>query len=186
MKMRGASCIGFTLQLQTDGLLVSIPIFRPEIPHGNLVAISFIWSSILLLTLWIRNRVIEEGVINTLESPKIGIITTKLEYVKEEVQFWRTVLIILGGGYVALLISWANFLIMLSKTEVGDNAGEVFILNSSAMFAIGLVTIFVIVCPVVEAGRRHQEATRLFLTLKEKEPPSERRRNDPLSRRRTH
>lgn len=164
--------------------LVSIPIYRPEIPHSNIVSISFIWSSILILTLWIRNRVIEKEVINTLESPKIGILTTKLEYVKEEVQFWRTFIIVLGGGYIALLISWANFLTTISKAEVVDNAAEAFILDSSAMFAIGLITILVIICPIGEAVRRHQEATRLFLTVKEKEPPSE-RRNDPLGRRRT-
>lgn len=163
--------------------LVSIPIFGPEIPHGNLVAISFIWSSILLLTLWIHNRAIEKAVIDTLKSSKTSVITTKLEYVKEEVQFWRTLFIVLGGGYIALIISWANFLIALSKAQVGDNASEAFILDDSAMFAIGVITILVIVCPIGEAARRHQEATKLFLTLKDKEPPSERRRNDPLRRR---
>jgi hypothetical protein len=149
--------------------LLSIPLFTPEIPNGNLFATSFIWLTLVILTLWIRNRELATEAISRLQSTELGDKTAKIEYLKEQVQFWRTVLLGIAGGYLALLISWANFLIGYNKAQVGGNEAETYILNQAALFAMGLYSVGLMICPLAEASQRHREATNLFLNIKEKE-----------------
>lgn len=146
-----------------SAILLSIPIFYPEIPHGNLVTVSFIWMFLLISTLWIRNREILIFVDSTDN-------TAKIEYLKEEVQFWRMVIIGLAGGFFAVFIAWENFLFDLNKFIVDGYAKEVVILNSMSFFVVGIMSIGLIICPLAEAVKKHRGITNLFLTIKKEKP----------------
>lgn len=147
------------------GALASIPIFRPEIPHGNLMSISIIWLVIMVVTLWIHEREIDKDVIANLESSTLGDKTAKIEYLKEEVQYWRTIIIGIAGGYIAILISWVDFIVKIGKENVGGNEGEAFILSLMSGVGIGLCSVGIMIGPLAEANKRHHQASRLFLRI---------------------
>lgn len=147
--------------------LASVLIFTPEIPHGNLFTVCFIWLAIVILTLWIRVRRAGNEADANINAPELPV-SAKIEYLKEEVQYWRTFIIGIAGGYIAIIISWANFFLAYNKGEVGGNEADASILNLHALFLIGLCSIGIIVCPLAEAGRKHRESTDLFLTIKDK------------------
>jgi hypothetical protein len=104
-----------------------------------------------------------------LKSPNLIDKTAKIEYLKEEVQYWRTLLLGIAGRYVAVLISWASFLIYVNKSEVGGNDAEASILNLMSSIFVGMCSIGLLICPLAEASRKHREAANSFLTIGEKE-----------------
>jgi hypothetical protein len=150
-------------------VVTSIPIFTPEVPHGHLFTVGFIWTGLATFTLWIRNRVQSNSVIENIMSPNLSDKTARIEYLKEEVQFWRVIILGSAGGYIALLISWASFMANLNKSIVGGNEAEAFILHIMTAFGLGLCSIGIIIGPLAEASEKHRHALNLFLKIKEKE-----------------
>lgn len=147
-------------------ILISIPIFSPEIPHGNLSAIGIIWIIIAVVTLWIHKCRIGEGIVRKLKSTDLIDTTAKLEFLKEEVQYWRTFLFGAAGGYLAFVIAWSSFLTTFNITNVRGNDSEAFILNLAAFLGVGMCSLCVIFCPLAEAHNRHHEASNLILTIR--------------------
>jgi hypothetical protein len=144
----------------------SMPIFRPEFPHGQLLHAGGLWLVVGGLTLWIHTLEIGDKSESSLRSNLIDKIA-RVEYLKEELQYWRTILLVIAGGYIALVLSWVNFAIQYNKELVGGNASEAFVLDTLAISGITLCSIAVLVGPIAEATKRHRKALSLFLTIKE-------------------
>jgi cellobiose-specific phosphotransferase system component IIC len=122
-----------------------------------------------ILTLWIRGRKIHFDDLNILMSGDFGDKAAKIEYLKEESQFWRMIHVGLAGGYFAIIISWGNFFMILNKTIVAGNEAEAFTLNNATFGLMGITTIALIVCPLSEAFKRHRETAQLFLQIQKEE-----------------
>jgi hypothetical protein len=90
-----------------------------------------------------------------------------IEYVKEELLFWRTVLIGLSGGYIATVISWVNLAFSNNRSTVAGSESEAFVLNSMAIIGIGFFSIVVVIGPLAEAVHKHSQAKSLFLDIKD-------------------
>jgi hypothetical protein len=143
----------------------SMPVFRPEFPHAQLLHAGGLWLILAGLAIWIHTFEINSDTRTKLDSGAIDK-TARIEYLKEEVQYWRTVLLIIAGGYIALVISWVNLAIQYNKEMVGGNQSEAFVLNTLAISGIALCSIGVLICPVAEASKRHRKALDLLLIIK--------------------
>jgi hypothetical protein len=146
------------------------PIFRPEFPHGQILHAGGLWFILAGLTLWIR--MFEHGAKPVSKSNLRKVDKTAyIEYLKEQVQYWRNLQLVIVGGYIALVISWANFVIQYSKDMVGGNQSEAFVLNTLAISGIALCSFGVLVYPVSEASKRHRKALHSFLSIRDTEEP---------------
>jgi len=141
--------------------IASIPIFKPEIPHGNLVIVSMVWSVLALITVWVHKT----PVISPNEDSPAATHQAQIEFAKEQSTFWRTLLFGLLASYLAILVGSAKEVHHFNNDLLVKDAGETFLLNMNGTIQIGLMSLFVLVGPGLELGRKYLSANRVFLNI---------------------
>ena len=141
-------------------LIISIPFFGPEIPHGNIVFVSFLWLTISMTTIWIHDAPLP----NSQDwVDKVGS-DYRRDYVKEYVSLWKTLLLGTFAGYLGIVISMLSAVYTHNKSFL-NHPGEIFLVNINSSIQIGFTSLFILTGPLFEAANKVLQGMRSFLTL---------------------
>ncbi len=141
--------------------LLSIPLFGPELPHGNLVFVSAVWFLLALITVWIHN----ESIIDDLFSESVATSQARIEYIKEQMSIWKTIAI-------GLIVAFLGMVVTLTKELHANNATivttvqDLFLLNQYTNFSTTLMSLFMFTGPIYEAVKKIRPASTYLLTIR--------------------
>lgn len=139
----------------------SIPIFKPELPHGNLIFVSILWSAVAFIMAWLH----KVPIINPYEfSPKTAL-DAQIAFAKEQSTFWRTLFLGLFASYFAILVGVTKEVHSYNYTIVGQNDSEIFLLNSYGNIHIFLLSLFILIGPALELSRKYLSSNNMFLKM---------------------
>lgn len=138
-------------------LTVSIPIFKPEMPHQNLLFVMAIWTAITTAAVWIHDTDIRE-------QEKIDK-SIYLEYVKAQLQFWGTVSLSLLAAILTLVVSATTEAHKSNATVVTD-PGDLFMLNMVTTVVLSSMTIYCLVGPIYQAAVKARTAVSRLMTIR--------------------
>ena len=141
-------------------LLLSLPMFwglRPEFPHEGLFGMLAVVTILTTIAVWVRYQPMR---VAYLLDPRV-LPQAKLARAREEVSFWRTGSLAAIGGYLALLVSWYNT-VMVTNGSVTPVQGEQFVLGQAALVSIALQSAWFLFGVVVEMANKAREALQLL------------------------
>jgi hypothetical protein len=138
----------------------SIPIFPPEIPHGNLVFVSFTWFLFSIVTIWIHDL----EVVNPAERNPKPVTQAQIEYIKQQTALWRTVAFGLIAIYLAGIVSAVQALHQVNATVV-PNEREVWFLNQYSNLEMAIFSVFMMTGPIYEAAKKIVNTNLLLLSV---------------------
>lgn len=139
---------------------VSIPIFPPEIPHGNLTFVCGTWFLFGIVTIWIHDFEVADPAVR---NPK-PVIRAQIEYIKQQTALWRAVAFGLVAIYLAGIVTAIRALHEVNLTVVPDK-GEVWFLNQYSNLEMMLFSVFMFIGPIYEAAKKIMETNRLMLKV---------------------
>ena len=144
--------------------LVTFPLYLPEFPHGAIWGQCIMVVVVSVVSAWIHSHVRDSR-----PTTKMGIsvIRGTVESAKEEATFWRQVMFGFLASYLAILISWMQFVAAMNGQMVRQPE-EIFLVNCYGFFGVGLVSIYLMVLPMWEAYDKWRQAVA---TLQEAESP---------------
>lgn len=142
------------------GCLLSIPLFRPETPHGNITFVGAVWLALGTMTVWIHSSPQPQAAIATSIAP----IEAKMGYIKELIAMWKGLVVGLLAAYIGLLVSLTKELHLNNETLVRV-ARERFILDRYTDVQLVIVSLFVLTGPIYEAALKALSSSRLLLSL---------------------
>lgn len=82
---------------------------------------------------------------------------------------WRTAVVSISVGYVALLIPWTTF-IWNQAQQIVKKPDEVFLLGEVGIAGVFAVSIYVVFCIIYESFRKANQAADLLLERNLREP----------------
>ncbi len=143
---RRANPLVLALPLATATLATNVLVFPEELPHQHVVFVTAVWSGFSATWVWIRYSY--ESALTTLDNAT----GSTLEYVKEQVTFFRTLAFGLVAAFLALLVAALVAMHQMSGSVVTDPSDAFLLLglNSLTMAVFGLLGFF---GPVQEAMR---------------------------------
>ena len=134
-------------------LLLSLFIYFPEFPHGNLVFVGVAW-----LLFSVTNVYLQECKAIYKDIEKEGLpIDVLIEYYKQHIFFWRSVTIALIAGFFAVIITLTgkmqdNARLFLSKED------EIFLQILYVNIQLSVFSLYFFFGPVFAAFRKALEA----------------------------
>ncbi|HEY2234857.1 MAG TPA: hypothetical protein VGK01_15405 [Candidatus Angelobacter sp.] len=147
--------------------ILSIPIFRPEVPHGNLIFVGTAWSLLSMLTLWIHTREIRDPS----ERTPLPASNARIDFIKEETAIWKGVSLGLGTGYLAIVMT-LTLAFHTANREIVTSPRDIFILNQYSNFLLAFMSLFMFLGPIYESITKMIESNqRLLSVLPESKPP---------------
>jgi len=142
---------------------VSAPIFRPEVPHGNLLFVGAVWMFIALITTWVHEyKLSDPG-----GSP--AVFEAKIEYVKEQSSFWKGISYGLVIAYLGMILSLVRDL-HSAVTDLVTSPREKIVLAAYINIELAAMSLFLFVGPVYEASAKALRAVDLLLKLRDTPP----------------
>jgi hypothetical protein len=135
--------------------------FFPEFPNGNVILWLLLYFIGDVLCLWTHYTPIKSDYIDLVDILDIA----KIEMIKESINFWRTSTLMVGVGYLAILVPWSNLIWTWPAkflTNPKEEALGIMVCETQLLF----FSFFFLFCPVLEGIRKWQEATELFRKIK--------------------
>ena len=154
-----SAILGATVPLLV-GYGISLPILRPECPHGNIICVGTVWTTITLTSAWLHYSTF----FNIIPLPLDAAINARIEFIKERLSTCRTILIGFGAGYVGLVITAIHEMHNVNKNLVTDD-GEAFILNINSDLIFSLFSVFFVIAIILPLARHCNRLAALFLTI---------------------
>jgi hypothetical protein len=139
-----------------------LPNFEP-LPHGFVTPWMFLYCATTVGTLWVRYFPEDHSCLSDEEMDS----RAKIEWIKESILLWRTLLTGLAIAYVGLIATWFGTAARMSETITADGA-ELELIGLCNLTAIAIYSAFVVGGPLYELFVRMQSAADLFLRLKRK------------------
>jgi hypothetical protein len=140
---------------------LSIPFFKPELPHAGLVVWVVLISVVSLLTCFIRLLPFSTSWLNTRDI----VETARIERVKEYANLWRMISVSATFGTVALIVPWGQFVwTMPSYIVIADK--EVFLLGQFGAGGVAVICIYALFGAVYESFHKAKLAADLLLLIK--------------------
>jgi hypothetical protein len=136
--------------------------FLPEFPHANVGVSLLLYFVGVTMSIWIRHSPLRTDYINETDI----FVQARLERVKETVILWRTLLLSLSAGFLALLIPWFVF-IWDVPAKIVTEPREQILLGFASGAQVSLFSLFFISCPLFETIRKYGAAADMLLRLKE-------------------
>jgi hypothetical protein len=150
--------------------IVSIPIFRPEMPHGNLIFVGTAWFLLGALTVWIHIREIQ----NLAEHKPLAASNARIEFIKEETAIWKGIALGLGTGYLAIVVT-LTLAFHTANKEIVTSPSDFFLLNQYSNFLLAFMSLFMFLGPIYESiVKMIQSNQRLLGVLPDTEQPNRR------------
>ena len=140
---------------------VSIPFFKPELPHGGLLLWTGLISIVSLLTCFIRLSPVSAEWLN---SPDISE-SAQIERVKECANLWRMIAVSSVFGTVALVVPWTG-LVWQMPTYIATNPDEAFLLGQFDAGRVCLICIYIFFGVIYESFHKAKTAADLLLLIK--------------------
>lgn len=142
---------------------IVLPNFLPEFPHAGVVGYLFLYSVATFVALFARlvpdrTDYIDESALSE---------RVKIERVKHSVDFWRTVTISAGLGYLALMGPWMLTAESISKGFL-TNPAEVFVVGTWTRNWILVFTTYVLAGPMYELFSKTARTADLLLGIKQR------------------
>ena len=146
-------------------LIVSLPIFSPEMPHGSIVCVGTLWVGITAAWFLIRYFLFfqEPGALRETEKD------ARIQFIREQLDFSKLLLLGLIAGYAGLLVAWYHEIHTCNRLTV-TNAGEAFLLDQKFNVEMTFFSFFYLFGPIFEAGRQRRNVGKLLLEIRP-EPP---------------
>lgn len=141
--------------------LISIPIFRPEMPHGNLVFVCSAWFILGILTVWIHDQPIADPTAYT----PLPALNAQIEYIKEQTAIWKAIATGLTAAYLAVLVT-LTLALHANNKEVVTAKREIFILNEYSNTQVMLVSVFMLIGPIYESTKKILDTAKLLLLVR--------------------
>jgi hypothetical protein len=140
--------------------ILSIPIFRPEVPHGNLVFVGTAWCLLSILTLWIHAWEIK----NPAQHWPLPASNARIDFIKEETAIWKGVALGLGTGYLAIVVT-LTLAFHTANREIVTTPHDIFILNQYSNFQLAFMSLFMFLGPIYESIAKVIESNQRLLSV---------------------
>jgi hypothetical protein len=137
------------------------PFFNPSAPHMAMIGWMFLYAVATFLSQWIHSRVTDPQFLTDNGMDK----NAKLDWIKESVVLWRTLLTGFILSYVGLVITWLSIDEKMSEIMTNDKA-DLELLRRGNATALAMYSLFVIAGPINELYRKTQQAMNLFGCIK--------------------
>jgi hypothetical protein len=139
---------------------VSVPIFAPEIPHGNLLFVCVVWLIFSAVTAWIHDRPIVSPADN---NPKLSA-QAQIEYIKEQTAIWKACTLGLLAVYLAGIVTATKELHDYDALLIKDPR-EVFFLWSYTNLELTIMSAYMFFGPIYEAAKKIMDTNQLLLNV---------------------
>jgi hypothetical protein len=140
--------------------IVSIPIFPPEMPHGNLVAVGAIWLGITGVWILIRYYLFYNESITLTSVDK----DARIQFIVQQLDFSKMLFFSLVGAYIGIIVTWFHEA-HLSNRLIAPDAGEAFLLDMKFDFDVTIISMFYIFGLLFEVARQRHRLTKLLLEI---------------------
>ena len=141
--------------------LFSFPIFRPEVPHCNILLVGTIWFCITAGWMWVHHTptVNEEMLSESVDA------TARIEYIKEELTFVRMILLGLGTVYIGLLVTVLATMHSFNRSTVAKEE-EAFLMDVNSYSQVSSFSIFLFTTVFRELYKKREQISSLFATIR--------------------
>jgi len=140
--------------------ILSAPIFRPEVPHGNLLFVSVVWTLLGGITIWVHGSALENPV-----HREDMALQARLEYIKEQTSFWKGLFYGLAAAYLGALITLVQSLHTDSANFL-SSPEDLLLMRRYTNIEIATLSVFMFVGPLYEIARKVLTTTELFLDVR--------------------
>lgn len=135
----------------------SLFIFRPEMPHSNIVFVMTVWIAITVATVWIHDERVQE------QDERTACVYS--DYLKEQTQFWRTVTWALLASILALVVASVKEAHTSNESFLTDR-GQIFMANVYSTLQLSLFCLYSLVGPIYESARKTRKTVEMMLNAK--------------------
>jgi hypothetical protein len=149
-------------------LLGSIPIFRPEVPHGNLVFVGSTWFLLGAITTWIHDQEMMDPGAHI----PVPASTSQIDFIKEETAVWKGVALGLVTAYLAIATG-LTLGFHAANRDVVTSARDIFILNQYSNILFAITSLFMFLGPIYESIKKVVESNRRLLSIQPARAESE-------------
>jgi hypothetical protein len=132
----------------------SLHVFAPEIPHGNLTMVTSSWLAITMGALWIHDT--------SFRKVKGMGQGQGLDYIKEQIGFWRTVTWGLLASAITLAVTVPKEMHVFNETFLKDR-GQLFLVNNYSSVQTAIVLLYMFVGPIYESAQKYRAAVNLLV-----------------------
>jgi hypothetical protein len=139
----------------------SLPAFRPEFPHANIVSVSILSIVLSTIATWIRYQPLH---IEFAQDARI-LEPVPIESVKEQVSFWRGVLLTMSAVLLAAIIMWFNSM-TTSNRQYDVEPNELMLLTNLSLFITYFGVIWFLFGPLAEAYKKYKRVSELLCKCK--------------------
>jgi hypothetical protein len=139
----------------------SIPIFKPEMPHGNLLFISALWLAVSSITLWIHQV---PTVDPTLHLP-VPSSAACIDFIKEQTAIWKACSLGLTAAYLSLVITLVKEL-HSNNALIVKSQRDLFLLNTYSNVEVALASLLILFGPIYESLEKVMQTNRLLLSIR--------------------
>jgi len=144
----------------TVACVLSIPIFTPELPHGNLTFVFVVWLVLGMSTMWLHDLSLN----NPADRVPLPAESVQIEYIKEQLAIWKACTFGIVALYLGLLVTTLKELHAFNHDIVEDKA-EIFLLDIYNNFQVMMLSLFVLVGPLYEASMKVIAANGFLLSV---------------------
>ncbi len=141
---------------------IAMPVFRPEVPHGNLTMWTLTFSASAMIAAWLRNSGPNLAFVS---NPKIPL-QARLEGLKSMLAIWQTLTLGTGAAVLGALVPW-GLAILHNNDAIVTKESERFILNSASIFQFGTVALALLIGPVRECIAQVLAIGAMFSAIRE-------------------
>jgi len=142
------------------GCALSAPIFKPEVPHGNLTFAGVVWTLIGMLTLWVHGARVTSPVQDGREVAPQACI----EFIKEQTAFWKGIGYGLLAAFVGILVTLVQSL-HAANAEFLSSRADLLLMARYINLEVALMSLFMLVGPLYEIALKILAAIHLLLEI---------------------
>lgn len=141
-------------------IIISFAIYAPEVPHRNVMYVGTVWLSVFVIWLWVKYSSIEASRLNCVTIDK----TARLEYIKEQISFWRTVLFGLCVTSLGLIVATLNLVHEGNRKFVATEA-EALLLDINCDLQMALFALYILLGPLFTLKNKRHQLNDLFFKI---------------------
>jgi hypothetical protein len=140
------------------GILLSLPIFRPEMPHRSVSTTGVIWLILSSVWLWVRFS-------TAIHEPPDGVAPDAyIEYVRQHASIFQAMFLGALAGYLTVIVGWVLAMHKLNQATVSDK-GQLFLLDVKSNIEIAFYSLLFFVGPFFEILHKWRGACDMLLRL---------------------
>jgi hypothetical protein len=142
------------------GCTLSAPIFKPEVPHGNLLFAGVVWMLMGMLTLWAHGV----RITNPLQDGREVAAQACIEFIKEQTAFWKGIGFALLAAFVGVLVTLVQSL-HATNAEFLSSRADLLLMARYINQEVALMSLFMLVGPLYEIALKILATMHLLLEI---------------------